>query len=90
MSENMENVVSLLNEIKARLDRPQVQQIVVDIEDIAVMFGKSKQSAFRIVKALDFPTPLYSEGHIKRCWLREEVEKWARSQKLLQNRKYVV
>ncbi len=90
MSENLENVVSLLNEIKARLDRPQVHQIVVDIEDIAVMFGKSKQSAFRIVKALDFPMPLYSEGHIKRCWMRKEVEEWAKSQKLLRSLKHEI
>ncbi len=90
MTAELENVYSLLSEIKAKLEAPKVEKIICDLDDIAVMFGKSKQSAFRIVKAQDFPTPIYSPGALKRCWLKKEVEAWTSAQKLLQNRKHVI
>jgi len=86
MSENLENVVSLLNEIKAQLATPCVEKIVVDVEEVAVMLGRKKPTGFKIVKAADFPTPIYKQGIIGRCWLREDVIKWAKRQKLLQGR----
>lgn len=88
MSENLENVVSLLHEIKAQLAAPRIEKIVVGVEDVATMLGKAKPTGFKIVNAPDFPTPVYAEGIIGRCWLREDVIKWAKRQKLLQGRAF--
>ncbi len=86
MPESLENVVSLLNEIKAQLATPRVEKIVCDVEEVATMLGKAKPTGFKIVKASDFPAPVYKQGIIGRCWLREDVIKWAKRQKLLQGR----
>jgi predicted DNA-binding transcriptional regulator AlpA len=84
--ENLENIVDLLNEIKTKLDTPRNEAITVNVEGVAEMFGKAYSTGFKIVRAPDFPAPIYQPGIICRCWLREDVIKWAKRQKLLRGR----
>ncbi len=86
MPENLENVFELLVEIKAKLDSPKPEKIVFDLADIAAVFGKEKPTAYNIIKAPNFPKPVYVEGHLGRCWMKEDVVDWARSQQILNER----
>lgn len=83
MIENSDTIIALLSEIKDRLNQSQPEKITLNVEEVAAVFGKSKASGFSIVKNPDFPAPIAAQG-ICRCWLREDVLKWAKRQKLLQ------
>lgn len=84
-SKEFGEVVSLLSEIKERLDKPREEKIVCNVEEVAAMLGRKPSTGFKIVKAPDFPAPIYQPGIIGRCWLREDVIKWAKRQRLLKH-----
>ena len=76
-------ILQMLTEIKQQIAQPPVEKIVFSIQEIGDLFGKGEQWAYKIVRTPDFPTPIYVEGKLNRCWMQDEVKAWAKKQRML-------